>query len=198
MIDAFLLLRYAHILGAILMAAGLLGVWLAEFRSRRVEGLSLYAEYARLVAVFYDGLVLPGALLLLLSGGTLIALYYDGLGFLDHPWLVGMVGLFLFEFIEGNTLTRLHFTKLRRLSHEAVSKGDTGDALMETRQKLLPNLAHFLDLPIIAVIVALAVIRPTSWDMFVAGTLTALLIAGTLAFWIPKLHPWTERIDHDG
>ena len=104
-LDPFLLLRYAHILGAILMGAGLLGVWLADLRSRQVQDLSLYAECARFVALFYDGLVVPGALLLLASGGILIALYYDGLGFLDHPWLVGMVGLFLFEFIEGNTLT---------------------------------------------------------------------------------------------
>ena len=191
--DPFLLLRYAHILGAILMGAGLLGVWLADLRSRQVQDLSLYAECARFVALFYDGLVVPGALLLLASGGILIALYYDGLGFLDHPWLVGMVGLFLFEFIEGNTLTRLHFIRLKRLSVLSEKEKCLSNELRETRQKLLPTLAHFLDLPMLSLIIALAVIRPESWDMFFAGTTTAFAIASGLTFWITRLFPWAER-----
>lgn len=195
--EPFLLLRYAHVLGAILMGAGLLGVWLADLRSRQVQELSLYAECARFVALFYDGLVVPGALLLLVSGGALIALYYDGLGFLDHPWLVGMVGLFLFEFIEGNTLTRLHFVRLKRLSASSDKEKRISKELQETRQKLLPTLAHFLDLPMLSLIIALAVIRPESWDMFLAGTITAFAIATTLTFWITRLFPWTERTPNE-
>jgi len=197
MIDEFLLLRYAHILGAIVMGAGLLGVWIADLRSRQVRSMSLYSECARFVAIFYDGLVVPGALLLLVSGSFLIFLYYDGLGFLDHPWLVGMVGLFIFEFIEGNTLTRLHFSRLRRLSAEPENNEKINEELNETRKRLLPTFAHFLDLPMIALIVALAVIRPDTWDMFFAGTLSALAIAITLTFWITKLYPWPDRKHND-
>ena len=42
-----------------------------------------------MIAVFYDGLVVPGALLLLGSGAWLIAGYHGGWAFLDRypcPW----------------------------------------------------------------------------------------------------------------
>jgi Predicted integral membrane protein (DUF2269) len=51
----------------------------------------------------------------------LIISYYDGWSFLAVPWLAGMVFLFAFEFIEGNTITRLYFMRLRRLAREAVA-----------------------------------------------------------------------------
>ena len=58
------LLRFAHILGAILMGAGLVAVWMADLRSRQVRDLTAFAEAVRNIAVCYDGLVVPGALLL--------------------------------------------------------------------------------------------------------------------------------------
>lgn len=184
------LLKYIHLLGAVLMSAGLIGVWLADVRSRQVEALELYTESVRWIAVFYDGLVLPGAFLSLLSGVSLIALYYGGLGFLDHPWLIGMVGLFLFEFIEGNTLTRRYFTRLRRLSQEAVVSGRARRVLCDTRDRFTPTFAHFLDLPIITIIIALGVIRPYTWEMMLSGTAAAIVIAAMLAWFIPRLYPW--------
>jgi hypothetical protein len=77
----------------------------------------------RNIALFYDGLVVPGALLLLASGTWLIVEFYDGCTFLEVPWLAGMMLLFAFEFVEGNTITRLYFIKLRRLCLEAVRQG---------------------------------------------------------------------------
>ena len=67
------ILRFVHLLGLVLMGAGLIGVWYADLRSRQVRELPLFAESIRQVAVFYDGLVVPGALLLLGSGTWLIA-----------------------------------------------------------------------------------------------------------------------------
>jgi hypothetical protein len=61
------LLKYTHILGAILIGAGLIGVRLADLRSRQVRRLGQFAEAVRSIAVFYDGVVVPGALLLLAS-----------------------------------------------------------------------------------------------------------------------------------
>ena len=61
-------LRYGHLVGLMLMGAGLIGVWLSDLRSRRVQDLALFTEAIRSIAVFYDGVVVPGALLLLLSG----------------------------------------------------------------------------------------------------------------------------------
>jgi Predicted integral membrane protein (DUF2269) len=107
-----------HLLGLTLMGAGLIGVWYADLRSRQVRDLDLplFGELVRQIAVFYDGLVVPGALLLLGSGTWLTITVYGGWAFLRQPWLAGMVALFAFEFIEGNTITRLYFMRLRRLT----------------------------------------------------------------------------------
>jgi hypothetical protein len=111
------LLRLGHVIGVVLMGAGLIGVFLADLRSRQLaDDLALFAEAIRNIAVFYDGLVVPGALLLLASGAWMIVEFYGGWEFLQVPWLVGMVGLFAFEFIEGNTVTRLYFMRMRRLT----------------------------------------------------------------------------------
>ncbi|HSO41382.1 MAG TPA: DUF2269 family protein, partial [Rhodospirillales bacterium] len=104
--DRYLWLRFAHLVGLMLMSAGLIGVFVADMRSRQVRDVRLFAQAITFIAVFYDGLVVPGALLLLASGTWLIAGYHGGWDFLEVPWLAGMVVLFAFEFIEGNTVTR--------------------------------------------------------------------------------------------
>jgi hypothetical protein len=62
---SYQLLPFVHLLGLCLMAAGLIGVWYADVRSRQARDLRLFAETIRTVAAFYDGLVVPGVLLLL-------------------------------------------------------------------------------------------------------------------------------------
>ncbi len=99
------LLKFFHILGAVLMGGGLIGVWMSDLRSRQLHELKSFSEAIRNIAVFYDGLVVPGALLLLFSGTRMIVSCFGGWHFLQFPWLAGMVGLFAFEFIEGNTIT---------------------------------------------------------------------------------------------
>ena len=64
----YVILKYAHILGAILIGAGLVGVWMSDLRSRQLRNLDAFAEAVRNIAVFYDGVVVPGALILLVSG----------------------------------------------------------------------------------------------------------------------------------
>ena len=125
---SYSLLRFVHLLGLILMGAGLIGVWYADLRSRQAGSLPLFAEAVRQIAVFYDGLVVPGALLLLGSGVWLIVTIYGGWAFLGIPWLVGMVVLFSFEFLEGNTITRLYFMRLRRLAQTALEQGRAGES----------------------------------------------------------------------
>jgi Predicted integral membrane protein (DUF2269) len=61
-LDTYLLLRFAHLLGLMLMSAGLIGVFVSDMRSRQVRDLKLFAQAVKLIAVFYDGLVVPGAL----------------------------------------------------------------------------------------------------------------------------------------
>jgi hypothetical protein len=184
------LLKFAHLLGLTLMAAGLIGVWYADLRSRQVRELPVLAEIVRSIAVLYDGLVVPGALLLLGSGTWLIVTVYGGWAFLGMPWLAGMVALFAFEFIEGNTITRLYFLRLRRLTAEAVRRGAVTPELAAARRDQVPTFTHFLDLPILFVIVALGAMRPAAWSLFAAGTLLAIAAAAILTVVVPRLYPF--------
>jgi len=189
----YALLRFVHVLGAILIGGGLIAVWFSDLRSRQVRELPRFAEAVRNIAVFYDGLVVPGAVLLLVSGTWLIVQFFGGWGFLKVPWLAGMVALFAFEFIEGNTITRLYFMRLRRLTNEAQKVAGFTPQLEQARAENLATFTHVLDLPILFLIVALGVIRPGTWGLFIAGTVASIVIATGLTIYIPRLYPWDAR-----
>ena len=121
----------------------------------------------------------------------MISTTYGGWAFLGIPWLVGMVALFLFEFMEGNTITRLYFLRLRRLTLSALEQGRVTPELERARREHLPTFTHFLDIPILFVIVALGAMRPTTWDVFWLGTMLALIAAALLSYFIPRLYPFT-------
>jgi uncharacterized membrane protein len=185
------LLKFAHLVGLALIAGGLIGVWIFDLRSRQLTDLPLFAEAVRNIAVFYDGVVVPGALLLLASGSWMIASFYGGWAFLDVPWLVGMVLLFALEFVEGNTITRLYFMRLRRLTKGALAQGRVTPELERARQdERVPTFTHFLDIPLLMVIISLGAIRPTSWTQFSVGVVAALIVATLLTLAIPRLYPW--------
>ncbi len=80
------LLKFFHLLGAVLMGGGLIDVWMADLRSRQLHELKPFSEAVRNIAVFYDGLVVPGALLLLASGTWMIVYFYGGWSFLWDGW----------------------------------------------------------------------------------------------------------------
>lgn len=186
----YLILKFCHVIGAVLMGAGLIGVWLADLRSRQHKDLIRFSESIRYITVFYDGVVVPGALILLFSGSWFVIKYFGGWDFLNTPWLAGMIGLFVFEFIEGNTVTRLYFMKLRRMTAEALSLGKFTPELEAERGKLIPSFTHYLDLPMLFLIIALGVIKPSSWDLFLSGSAIAIGLALLLTFYIPRLYPW--------
>lgn len=184
------LLRFFHVLGAVLIGAGLIGVWLADLRSRQLSELKPFSAAVRNIAVFYDGLVVPGALLLLISGTWMIAQFYGGWNFLHIPWLAGMVGLFAFEFVEGNTITRLYFMRPRRLTRTALDAGQATPELERARGDLAPTFTHFLDLPMLFLIIALGTMQPTNWMLFFAGSIAAIAVATLLTLVVPRLYPW--------
>jgi hypothetical protein len=124
------------------------------------------------------------------SGTWLIVAYHGGWEFLEEPWLAGMVILFGFEFIEGNTVTRLYFTRLRRLARTALAEGRVTSALARARAEQLASFTHFLDIPILLVIVSLGALRPSGWAQFVGGVALALTAASLLNYFIPRLYPW--------
>jgi uncharacterized membrane protein len=188
--DQFLLLRFAHLIGFMFMSAGLIGVFIADMRSRQLRDVKLFAQAVTFIAVFYDGLVVPGALLLLASGTWLIVSYHGGWDFLKELWLVGMVILFAFEFIEGDTITRLYFMSLRRLARAALAEDRVTTELASARAEQLASFTHFLDIPVLLVIVSLGALRPSDWTQFVIGGLIAVAAASLLNYAIPRLYPW--------
>ena len=117
------LLKFVHVLGAVVMGAGLVGVWMADLRSRQLRELARFSEAVRSIAVSYDGLVVPGAVLVLASGTWMIVGFYGGWRFVEVPWLAGMALLFAVEFVEGKKITRLYFLRLRRVTGDAVARG---------------------------------------------------------------------------
>jgi uncharacterized membrane protein len=187
------LLKFFHILGAVLMGGGLIGVWMSDLRSRQLRELKSFSEAVRNIAVFYDGLVVPGALLLLFSGTWMIVRFFGGWNFLQLPWLTGMVGLFAFEFIEGNTITRLYFMRLRRLTRLALDLGRGTPELQRARGEPVPTFTHFLDLPILFLIIALGAMQPTTWTLFFVGLIASVGLATALTLVIPRLYPWRSE-----
>lgn len=133
----YTLLKFVHIIGIILIGSGLIGVWISDLRSRQLYDPTLFAEATRNISLFYNGLVVPGALLLLFSGSWMTIGFYGGWNFMNMPWLAGMIFLFAFEFIEGNTITRLYFMRLRRISLESVSMGHFTPQLKHERGRLV-------------------------------------------------------------
>lgn len=189
---AYDLLKLAHVIGTVLIGAGLIGVWINDLQSRKTLELVRFSESVRNIAVFYDGLVVPGAIILLISGTWMIAAFYGGWAFISIPWLAGMVILFAFEFIEGNTVTRFYFVRLRRLTEKSLTTGAFTPDLIKARAEHGPTFTHFLDLPILFLIITLGVLKPDDWHLFFAGLLLALVITAALMIIISRLYPQTD------
>ena len=191
--DDFSLLRFVHLVGLTLIGGGLLGVFIADIRSRQTTDLNLFGQAIAFIAIFYDGLVVPGAILLLASGTWLIIEHYNGWDFIHTPWIAGMVLLFALEFIEGNTVTRRYFMRLRRLTENAIQEQQWTPELINARKEQLASFTHFLDLPMLVLIISLAVLRPESWIHFMIGSGLAVTIAMILSYSMRKRYPWDEE-----
>jgi len=120
----------------------------------------------------------------------MVVRFFGGWNFLQFPWLAGMVGLFAFEFIEGNTITRLYFMRLRRLTRSALDVGRITPELQHAQGEAMPTFTHFLDLPILFLIIALGAMQPTTWTLFFSGLIASVGAATALTFLIPRLYPW--------
>jgi uncharacterized membrane protein len=190
------LLLAVHFLGFVLLGAGLIGVWVAEFRSRQTRDLALIAEACRYVSVMYRLGAFTGALLVIGSGILLV--WWLDLSFLAAPWLIGMWGFALFEFVEGNTITRIHAARMRRLSEEAWKMGSVTPALRREMDNKLATFTHFLDLPLYCSIVVLGVFRPQTWALFGVEALASAAIALALTVYVPKRLPWPEVGEPNG
>jgi uncharacterized membrane protein len=183
--DMYLLFRLVHIVGFIALGGGLLAVFISELRAYNTADANQFAEAAWYTATFYDALVVPGATLVAISG--LVLVLKLGAGFLSEPWLVGMWGLFLFEFVEGNTVTRAQFRRTLRRSRQAL---ETNRLTVQQRQEartLLGRVTHFLDLPLFLAIVYCGVMRPDAWTHVLGAVSVAVVAAAILTAVVPRL-----------
>lgn len=99
-----------------------------------------------------------------------------------------MILLFVFEFAEGNTVTRRYFTRLRRATEAAVTAGRATPALTQMRAQSAATFTHFLDLPILLLIVSLGVLRPDGWAHFFVGAAAAVAAALALTIALPRIY----------
>ncbi len=81
--------------------------------------------------------------------------------------------------------------RLRRLTREALSVGRFTPQLEQARAESVPTFTHFLDLPILFLIVSLGALKPDTWTLFFAGSLVALAVAAVLTMIVPRLYPWS-------
>lgn len=98
-----------------------------------------------------------------------------------------MWGLFLFEFVEGNTVTRKQFRRTLRESEKMLQRGELTEAGRSEARTLLGQVTHFLDVPLFLVIVYCGAIRPESWVHVIAAIIAALLAAAILTAVVPRL-----------
>lgn len=183
--DYYLLLRYLHFIGFILLGGGLVAVFVSECRGYGARRAVVFIEAAYYTAILYDYVVVPGAIIMATTGPLLI--WMLGLNYFDTPWLTAMWALFLFEFIEGNTITRVQFRRTLRVSRALPEDQPLTDKIRDDARTALGRFVHFLDLPMMSVIVFCGVVRPDSWR--VVGLAIGLAIAATLVLMqvIPRL-----------
>ncbi len=180
-------LRFLHVVAVIVLGGGLLAVLVAEVRTRRQSDLGIFAELVKSIRIFYSGLVIPGAVVVGITGVGLVASYYDGWSAFAEPWIGGMAALYAFEFVEGNTVTRFYFGRVRRLTRDAVAAGRFTPELEAARAQQILTFTHFLDVPLFLAMVFLGVARPDSWNTVVWAVVVAVAVAVAMSATVPRL-----------
>ena len=183
--DLYQLLRFFHVIGFIFLGGGLLAVFVSEWRGYGARRPVVFAEAAFYTAIFYDFVVLPGAFLMLTTGPLLI--WKLGLSDFNNPWLTGMWGLFLFEFIEGNSVTRVQFRRTLKISRSLAEDEPLTDEIRGRARTFIGRLAHFLDIPLFTVIVYCGMVRPDSWLEVGSAIGIAIAVALVLMAVVPRL-----------
>ena len=168
-------LRLLHLVGLILLSAGIIAAFFTDRRARSSSSVFAIAEACRYERQFGLSLVFPGALLLGVSG-ILLVLTFD-LGFFGTPWITGMWMLFVFEFIEGNTITFSHGRHRLSLAEAAEALGYVTPELQRELGRNLAAFTRFLDLTLGGLMISLGVFRPSSWSFFAVGVALSVGVA---------------------
>jgi len=77
------------------------------------------------------------------------------------------------------------------LTREAVEQGGVTPELIKAREhEVMPTFTHFLDIPLLFVIVSLGVVRPDGWTQTIVGIGLSIVLAVALTVLLPRLYPW--------
>ncbi|MEZ5956342.1 MAG: DUF2269 family protein [Hyphomonadaceae bacterium] len=187
--DFPLFLKFLHVIAFITLGSGLIGVLVSDFRARRSRTFVELLGGLDAVLMFYYRLVVPGSMLILLSGFSMVFAYYSWAA-LETPWIAGMMVLFIFEFLEGHLFMGFHYFKLRAASVRAREAGEWTPQLEAEVKDRLCVAAHFLDVPNFFLIVSIGVLRPESWTHFMIGVVLVIAVTATLNHLVGKHAPW--------
>ncbi|CAH0349213.1 DUF2269 family protein [Sphingobium sp. CECT 9361] len=196
LIVTYEILKFLHVLAFIGLGSGLIGIFLMELQARKATSFQAMADTIAGLLAFYYRLTVPSSMLTLVSGFSLIFGFY-GWGFLEMPWLAGMMVLFLFEFLEGHIIMKLHYVRIRDAVAEARKTNEATKALDDELAAGVTNVTHFLDVPNFMLIVALGVLRPASWTFFYAGIAVVIAVTAFATYYIPSRFPWKGRYAND-
>ena len=89
--------------------------------------------------------------------------------------------------------------RLRRLTQEALQVGEFTPELEKARAENIPAFTHFLDLPMLFLIITLGALKSDNWGVFIVSSLATIAFAFAFAFafalmaFIPRLYPWTAN-----
>jgi Predicted integral membrane protein (DUF2269) len=186
-------LRLLHVLSFVILGAGLIGVLVCDLRARRATTFASMVDAIEALLAFYGRVAVVGSLGVLLSGFSMVFAFY-GWTALQLPWLAGMMVLFVFEFLEGHLIMKLHYVKLQRAVARARTVGHNVPELEQELRARLTTAAHFLDVPNLALIIALGVVRPMDWRFFAFGLAVVAGVTAWMTYAIPRRHPW-HRFD---
>jgi hypothetical protein len=188
-VPSYAVLKLMHVFAFITLGAGLIGVLVADLRARMSVRFDLLVESIETMLMFYYRVVMPGSLLILLSGFSLVFGYY-GLKALEIPWLAGMMVLFVFEFFEGHLIMKFHYLKLKQAVQRARQAGQSVPELDRELRARLTLATHFLDVPNFVLIVTLGVVRPTDWTLFTVGITLVIAVTAWMSIVVPRRFPW--------
>ena len=79
------------------------------------------------------------------------------------------------------------------MTQEALSVGGFTPELEKARAENIPTFTHFLDLPMLFLIVSLGALKPDTWTLFFVGSLVALAVATALTIVIPRIYQWSGQ-----
>ncbi len=82
--------------------------------------------------------------------------------------------------------------KLRRITKNALEKGEITQELETERAKLLPSFTHYFDLPMLFLIIALGALKPNTWQVFVYGSVISIVVATLFTVIVPRMYPWGD------